>query len=121
MSDGTRLGNTSPWVRVTCPECGVVRVRSERVVIRHCVDDGSWSYRARCSACDTFFVGAAPPELALSAAVAGVVIESWTLPRPSRRTPGPPLCEIDALRLHVALREPDWFDEMVRAGRVGDR
>jgi hypothetical protein len=56
-----------------------------------------------------------------SAPVAGVVIESWALPRPSRRTPGPPLCEIDARRLHVALRDPDWLDEMVRAGRVDDR
>ena len=66
------------WVRVTCPECGVVRVKADRVVVRNCVDDGTWSYRARCSECDTIFLGATPENLALAALAAGVVPETWT-------------------------------------------
>ena len=50
----------SHWVRVTCPACGVVRVRADRVVVRHCLDDQSWSYRALCSQCDTMFVARTP-------------------------------------------------------------
>jgi hypothetical protein len=103
-----------PWVRVTCPACGVVRVRSDRVVIRNCVDDESWSYRARCSGCDTIFVGITPSELALPAVAAGIVVELWTLPRPSSRHTGAPLNDVDALELHLALLEPDWFGEMAR-------
>ena len=57
----------SNWVRVTCPACGVVRVRADRVVVRSCTDDQSWSYRAMCSQCDTIFVAETP----IGARVAG--------------------------------------------------
>lgn len=106
--------DASPWVRVTCPECGVVRVRADRVVVRNCTDDESWSYRARCSSCDTTFVGATPVALALPAVAAGLAVELWTLPKPSTRREGSPLQLVDALELHLALLESDWFDEMAR-------
>jgi hypothetical protein len=109
-----RLDPTAPWVRVTCPECGVVRVRADRVVVRNCTDDQSWSYRARCSSCDTTFVGMTPVALALPAVAAGLAVELWTLPKPSARREGSPLQVIDALELHLALLESDWFDEMAR-------
>ena len=110
------------WVRVTCPACGVVRVLAGLVVVRNCVDDQSWSYRARCSQCDTTFVRHDPESLALPAVAAGVGLELWSLPRPSARASGSALRAIDVLELHLALLEPDWFDQMasVEAGG-GDR
>jgi hypothetical protein len=110
----------SRWVRVTCPSCGVVRVRVDRVVVRNCVDDWTWSYRARCSACDVTFVDATPAALALPAVAAGVTVELWTLPRPSPRREGQPLHAVDALQLHLALLEPDWFDELVAVEPFGE-
>jgi hypothetical protein len=108
-----RAESPKAWVRVTCPACGVVRVRSDRVVIRNCLDDQSWSYRARCSGCDTTFVGATPSVLALPAVAAGIVVELWSLPQPSARHAGATLHAVDALELHLALLEPDWFDELL--------
>jgi hypothetical protein len=101
-------------VRVRCPECGIVRVRADRVVVRRCVDDQSWSYRARCPVCDSLFVGATPATLAVAAVMAGVAVEVWTRPAPSERRSGPPLRAIDALELHLALLEPDWFAQVTR-------
>ena len=102
------------WVRVTCPACGVVRVRSDRVVIRNCIDDEAWSYRARCSRCETTFVENTPSALALAAIAAGMIVELWSLPRPSHRHAGVPLHLVDVLELHLALLEPDWLDELAR-------
>ncbi len=109
------------WVRVTCPACGVVRVRADQVVVRNCVDDESWSYRARCSGCDITFVGFTPASLALPAVAAGLVIETWTLPVPSPRHSGSPLHAVDALELHLAMLENDWFDQLARVEPLGDR
>ena len=102
----------SRWVRVTCPACGIVRVRADRVVLRRCVDDSTWSYRARCSSCDVTFVGSTPSSLALPAIAAGIGLELWSLPRPSGRASGSPLRALDVLELHLALLEPDWFDQV---------
>ena len=109
------------WVRVTCPACGVVRVRADRVVVRNCVDDETWSYRARCSECDTTFLGFTPATLALPAIAAGLVVETWTLPIPSPRYSGSALHAVDALELHLAMLEPDWFDQLARVEPLGDR
>jgi hypothetical protein len=111
---GTEPSVSSPWVRVTCPQCGVVRVRADRVVVRNCTDDQSWSYRARCSSCDMTFIGTTPGALALPAVAAGLAVELWTLPKPSARRAGSPLQVVDALELHLALLESNWFDEMAR-------
>ncbi len=110
----TNAENASHWVSVTCPACGVVRVRADLVVVRNCVDDQSWSYRARCSGCDITFVGPTLASLARPAVSAGLAIELWTLPKPSARRAGSPLRAVDALELHLALLEPDWFDQLVR-------
>jgi hypothetical protein len=110
------------WVRVTCPDCGIVRVPTERVVVRNCVDDQTWSYRARCSECGTTFLGDTPDGLALAALAAGVSVEIWTLPIPSARCPGPPIEAADLLALHLALMEYDWFDRLSRVEPpLGDR
>ena len=116
-------GSESPsrWVRVTCPTCGVVRVRADLVVLRRCIDTRAWSYRARCSSCDAMFVDSTPASLALPAIAAGVPIELWSLPRPSARAPGSPLHSVDVLELHLALLEPDWFDQLASVKPVGDR
>lgn len=111
----------SRWVKVTCPACGVVRVLAGHVVVRNCIDDQSWSYRARCSRCDTTFVGTTPESLALPAVAAGLAVELWRLPRPSARCAGSTLETVDALELHLALLEPDWFEEWMRVEPLGDR
>jgi len=113
--------NPKHWVRVTCPACGVVRVLASGVVVRNCIDDQSWSYRARCSRCDTTFVGATPESLAIPAVAAGLAVELWRLPRPSGRRAGSPFHAVDALELHLALLEVDWFDQWARVEPPGDR
>jgi hypothetical protein len=95
-------------------------VRADLVVVRNCVDDQSWSYRARCSRCDTTFVGATPASLARPAVAAGIAIELWTLPKPSARRSGSPLRAVDALELHLALLESDWFDQLARVEPLGE-
>jgi hypothetical protein len=99
----------------------VVRVLASRVVVRNCIDDQSWSYRARCSLCDTTFVGSTPESLALPAVAAGLAVELWRLPRPSGRRPGSQFHAVDALELHLALLESDWFDRWARVEPLGDR
>ena len=116
----TGAESSSHWVSVTCPACGVVRVRADFVVVRNCVDDQSWSYRARCSKCDTTFVGGTPAALALPAVAAGLAIELWTLPKPSARRSGSPLRAVDALELHLALLDSDWFDRLSRVEPLGE-
>jgi hypothetical protein len=91
----------------------VVRVKVDRVVVRNCLDDSTWSYRARCSTCEMTFVEATPAVLALPAVAAGVIVELWTLPKPSPRRPGAAFHAVDALQLHLLLLEPDWFDELI--------
>jgi len=113
-------GSSSHWVSVTCPTCGVVRVRADLVVVRNCVDDQSWSYRARCSKCDTTFVGGTPEALARPAVAAGLAIELWTLPKPSARRSGSPLRAVDVLELHLALLDSDWFDQLSRVEPLGE-
>jgi hypothetical protein len=95
-------------------------VRADLVVVRNCVDDQSWSYRARCCKCDTTFIGATPASLARGAVAAGLAIELWTLPKPSARRTGSPLRAVDALELHLAMLESDWFDHLARVEPLGD-
>jgi hypothetical protein len=95
-------------------------VHADLVVVRNCIDDESWSYRARCSSCDTTFVGATPASLARPAVAAGLAIELWTLPRPSARRAGSPLRAVDALELHLELLEPDWFEQLARVEPPGE-
>jgi hypothetical protein len=110
------------WVRVTCPDCGVVRVRTDRVVVRNCVDNQTWTYRANCSQCGAVFLGDTPESLALAAIGAGVSVETWTLPVASTRRPGPPIEATDILELHLALLEHDWFDRLAQVRPpLGDR
>jgi hypothetical protein len=91
-----------------------VSVPIDDVVLRNCVDDRSWSYRARCSSCHTLFVAATTTSLALLAIAAGVPVERWTLPKPSRRRGDGPLRDADARELHRTLLRPDWIDELRR-------
>ena len=111
----------SNWVRVTCPACGVVRVPANRVVLRNCTDDQSWSYRALCSQCETMFVARTPSELALPAIAAGLPVELWTLPVLSGRYAGSAIHAVDAMELHLALLEPDWFEQLERVVPLGNR
>ena len=55
-----------------------------------------------------------PAALALPAVAAGLVVELWSLPVPSFRHSGSAIEAVDALELHLALLEPDWFEELSR-------
>jgi len=100
-------------VTVQCPDCGQESVPIDAVVLRWCIDDGAWSYRARCAACTRMFVAATSAARAMQAASAGVEIEAWSHPREIHERPeGPPLSLADVLELRLALIEPDWIDRL---------
>jgi hypothetical protein len=58
--------------------------------------------------------GESTPWLAVEAFAAGSSLEVWHLPAELReRRNGPPLSLVDMVELHLALAEPDWYDELV--------
>jgi hypothetical protein len=106
MRQGTRIV-------VMCPDCGESRVSPGAVTVRNCVDDGSWSYRFTCPECRGITLGESVERALLDAVGAGADFEEWTLPTELLERPdGPRFCLADVLELHLALLEPDWFDEV---------
>jgi hypothetical protein len=106
--------NACPSLRVRCPDCSVVRVRANEVTLRNCVDDGRWDYRFRCPRCGRLTAGESTSWLAVEAFAAGSALEVWHLPDElDEPHDGPPLSLVDLVELHLALAEPDWYDEMV--------
>jgi hypothetical protein len=106
MKQGTRIV-------VKCPDCGELRVPPTAVTVRNCVDNGTWSYRFTCTGCGGITVGESVERALLDAVGAGAGFEEWTLPTELLERPdGPPFCLADILELHLALLEPDWFDEI---------
>ena len=104
-----------PSVRVQCPDCAVVRVPADQVTLRNCVDDGRWDYWFLCPSCGRLSAGESTSWLAVEAFAAGSALEVWHLPAELRERPeGPPLSLVDLVELHLALAEPDWFDDLLR-------
>lgn len=101
-------------VIVDCPDCSTVRVPSTEIVVRWCADDQSCSYRTQCPRCGFAFVAATSETLAQTTIGAGARVEVWSRPAEvDERPAGPPIELADLLELHLALAEPDWFDELL--------
>jgi hypothetical protein len=91
-----------------------VRVPANEVTLRNCVDDGRWDYRFLCPRCGRLSAGESTSWLAVEAFAAGSALEVWHLPAELREPrDGPPLSLVDLVELHLALAEPDWYDEFV--------
>jgi hypothetical protein len=98
---------------VKCPDCGELRVSPREVTVRNCVDNGTWSYRFTCPSCHGRTVGKSVEIALLNAVGAGANLEEWTLPTELLERPdGAPFTLVDVLELHLAMLEPDWFDEI---------
>ena len=83
----------SHWVRVTCPACGVVRVRWPIVSSSATASTTRAGRTARCARSATRCSSARrPTALALPAVAAGLAVELWPLPQPS----APPRRRADA-------------------------
>jgi hypothetical protein len=104
---------------VKCPDCVEMRVAPRDVTIRHCVDDGTWSYRFECPLCGRRAVSATSSEAGEDAVAAGAGLEVWRLPAELGERPasGPAISRVDLLQLHLLLQEPDWVDALVKADR----
>lgn len=102
---------------VSCRDCGQTRIPVEVVTIRGCLDDDRWSYRFTCAECGRATVEDTTADRARDAAEIGVLVETWRYPSElDEEHTGPRLNLVDALELHRALSEPDWFDTLVHAG-----
>jgi hypothetical protein len=62
-------------VRVTCKRCGDERLGIDDIVLRLGVDDGSWAYRFRCSACGLAHLAPANETAVAALLEAGVATE----------------------------------------------
>ena len=52
----------------------------------------------------------------VEAFAAGSALEVWHLPAELKEPhEGPPLSLVDLVELHLALAEPDWFDDLLQA------
>jgi hypothetical protein len=101
---------------VLCPDCSVVLVPANEVTVRKCLDDGRWDYRFLCPGCGRLSAGMSTTGLAVEAFAAGSALELWHLPAELKESHvGPPLSIVDLVELHLALAEPDWFDDLLQA------
>lgn len=107
-------------IRATCPSCGEVELRPDDVVLRRVltddgdVADGS-SYRFSCPDCDVLIEKPADDRVASLLTTGGVPTEDVPALRPLPPHPETPrggaaLGYDDLLDLHLALRDPAWFD-----------
>jgi hypothetical protein len=104
-------------VIVRCPDCGEQRVPLEAVVLRHCVDDDTWTYRGRCPECTLLVAGATSRRAADAATESGAEVEQWRFPRELFERPsGPKFSIADVLELRLALIEDTWIDDLQRYG-----
>jgi hypothetical protein len=104
-------------VVVKCPDCFEARLSPERVTLRHCLDDETWSYRFTCPECHVSAVATTGDQAARAAMEAGCPIEIWRLPGELLEPhEGPALTLSDILELHEEMQQPDWLDSFARAG-----
>jgi hypothetical protein len=107
------LGHQAVIVR--CSDCGEQRVPIEVVVLRRCVDNGTWTYRSRCPECRLLVAGPTSERAAEAAVACGGRMEEWRLPLEINERPsGPPFSVADLLELRLALIEENWIDDLQR-------
>jgi len=100
---------------VHCDDCGDVRLAPHEVTIRTCVDDGGVTYRFVCAQCGLPSVGSTSAAAGRRAVEAGSQTEEWTYPGELFEThEGSAIDGLDVLAFRALLREPDWFDDLLR-------
>lgn len=105
-------------VESNCPSCGPVRVASDDVVVRVCVDHQSSSYAFRCPVCGLRTAAQADDHIVDVLTAAGASFDVWYLPDELRETrpAGAPLTHDDVLDFHLLLELPDWFERLMELG-----
>ena len=105
-------------VEASCPSCGPVRVASDDVVVRVCVDYQSSSYAFRCPACGLRTAAQANDRIVDLLTAAGAEFDVWYLPDELReaRPGGAPLTNDDLLDFHLLLERQDWFEGLTDLG-----
>jgi predicted RNA-binding Zn-ribbon protein involved in translation (DUF1610 family) len=105
-------------VDAPCPSCGPVRVTSDEVVVRVCVDHRSTTYAFRCPACGLRTAVPADDRTVDVLTAAGASFDVWYLPDELRETRpgGAPLTNDDLLDFHLLLERQDWFERLTDLG-----
>jgi hypothetical protein len=99
------------WARITCDGsgsdgCGVVRVRTDTLVLRVGVHDGVSQVRFACPRCHRVELQPLDDEATVTLLFAGVATEWWDLPAElSEPHDGPPLTEIDLAAWQAMLAD----------------
>lgn len=110
-------------IRATCPSCGEVDLRPADIELRvhrsphGDVAEGS-SYAFDCPGCTQVVVKPADERVARLLTTGGVPMSvlgthQTLAEHPEQPPPGPPLTRDDLLDLHLLLRRPDWYDELL--------
>jgi predicted RNA-binding Zn-ribbon protein involved in translation (DUF1610 family) len=111
-------------IRATCPSCGEVELLPADVLLRRVTDaDGDVSvgscYRFSCPDCTELVEKPADERIVSLLTTGGVEVEEVGVPvdsrppHPEASVGGPRLTHDDLLDLHLALRDPAWFDRLL--------
>lgn len=105
-------------VEANCPSCGPVRVASDDVVVRVCVDHQSSAYAFRCPTCGLRAAVEATDRVVDVLTAAGAYFDVWYLPDELRETRlgGAPLTDDDILDFRLLLDSQDWFERLTDLG-----
>jgi len=105
-------------VEADCPSCGPVRVASDDVVVRVCIDHRSSAYAFRCPACGLRAAVEANDRIVDVLTAAGAYFDVWYLPDELRETRpgGAPLTDEDLFEFRVLLDGEDWFERLTALG-----
>lgn len=103
----------SVGILVDCPDCSEVRVASDEVTLRLCIDNSRWSYWFKCPVCQRRASAPTRPGPALEAIAAGSSFEPWQIPAELHEShDGPAFRFVDMVELQMDLMRPDWIDAL---------
>jgi predicted RNA-binding Zn-ribbon protein involved in translation (DUF1610 family) len=111
--------SNATFVRAQCDDCGIVRVTIADVALRVCADNRELSYVFRCPQCGGANARQSTDGIIGLLVRAGASVETWRLPAElfEARPLGPVLTPDDLLDFHLALEQPDWFDDLLELPR----
>jgi hypothetical protein len=95
-------------VRVTCKRCGDERLGIDDIVLRLGVEDGSWGYRFRCSACGLAHLAPASQTAVAALLEAGVATECGPMDAEQCDSgPATPITDAEVLECVAVLADDD--------------